>query len=95
MAQARGKAPKRTQKQKRSAAPRRGAGSKGSSSASSGSDDVRQAIESGEPRLTGHRADDHVSGQTGDAARTKRARNKTSKDSPEQAWESGRPEAMP
>ena len=92
MAQSRGKTPNRTQKRKAagSVAPRRGGGS-----ASSGRDDVRQAIESGEPRLTGHRAEDHVSGQTGGSARTQRARTKTSKDSPEQAWESGRPEAMP
>jgi hypothetical protein len=56
-------------------------------------DDPRQAIESGEPRLTGSHQDRAANAPAGKTTRRRAAT--TGKDSPEQAWESGRPEAMP
>ena len=56
-------------------------------------DTETQAIESGEPGLTGCRQD-QTSDQLGRPASGTKTKEKA-KDSPEQAWESGRREAMP
>ena len=82
-------------KSRRSKTPKRAAAKIRSKtrSADAEKDDPRQAIESGEPRLTGSHQDRAANAPAGKTTRRRAAT--TGKDSPEQAWESGRPEAMP